>query len=296
MHLPCPVFDFHVHLYPDVLADKAVGHLTRCFGNPPAFDGTVDGAEEKLAATGLWGALNLPVATKADQVESINAWAARTNRGPIFSLATVHPDTPNIPDVLGQAKAAGFKGIKLHPEYQTFTLEDPRVEPIWETCTRLGLFVFLHAGGERVFKPPYHSSPTAIAALLARHPRLTLIAAHLGGFRMWDESEHVLIGQPLTLDLSHTLFWMPDKQIVRMIKNHGADRIVFGTDGPWQDCGKVLDAFLRLPLTTEEQQAILWENAVRLLGLRTFQHAGGPPAAPTITPHGRSADPQDARA
>ena len=274
----CPVFDFHVHLYPDLLASKAVSHLTHCFGNPPAFDGTVSGAKKKLSETGLRCALNLPVATKPDQVDSINAWAADNNCGPVYSLATVHPDTPDIPGVLAAAKAAGFKGIKLHPEYQNFTLDDPRMEPAWKACVDLDLFVFLHAGGERVFKPPYHSSPATLAALLARHPQLRLVAAHLGGFRMWDEAEQVLIVKNLTLDLSHTLFWMPDDQIVRMVKKHGADRIVFGTDGPWQDCGKVLAAFLKLPLAPEEQRKILWDNAVRLLNLQP--RAGEPACSP----------------
>lgn len=281
MKLLCPVFDFHVHLYPDPLASKAVSHLTRCFGNPPAFDGTVTGAKKKLSETGLRCALNLPVSTKPDQVDSINAWAAANNRGPVFSLATVHPDTPDIPAVLAAIQAAGFKGIKLHPEYQAFTLDDPRMEPVWDACADLGLFIFLHAGGERVFKPPFHSSPTTIAALLERHPRLTLVAAHLGGFQMWDESEQVLIGKNLTLDLSHTLFWMPDEQISRMIKNHGTDRIVFGTDGPWQDCGKVLEAFLKLPFSPEEQRKILWENAVRLLNLQPNTGTAGRVPAPT---------------
>ena len=267
MQPPCPVFDFHVHLYPDPLAAKAVAHLTERFGNPPAFDGTLGGLKSNLSKTGFCGALNLPVATKPDQVASINAWAAANNRSPVYSLATLHPDTPDIPAVLAAAKAAGFKGVKLHPEYQTFTLDDSRIEPAWEACADLGLFVFLHAGGERVFKPPYHSSPTSIAHLLARHPRLTLVAAHLGGFQMWDESEQTLVGKNVVLDLSHTLFWMPHAQITRMVKKHGADRIVFGTDGPWQEPAKILDAFLNIPLTASEQKKILWENAARLLVL-----------------------------
>jgi predicted TIM-barrel fold metal-dependent hydrolase len=267
MQPPCPVFDFHVHLYPDHLAAKAVGHLAQRFGNPPAFDGTVAGMKADLAASGIWGALNLPVATKPDQVDSINAWAATNNRRPVFSLATVHPDTEDIPGVLAAAKASGFRGIKLHPEYQAFTLDDPRMAPAWRACEELGLFVFLHAGGERVFKAPYHSTPTTIAALLARQPRLTVVAAHLGGFQMWDESEQVLVGKNLYLDLSHTLFWMPEEQIVRMVRNHGADKVVFGSDAPWQVPATVLGAFLRLPFTPDEQKRILWDNAARLLNL-----------------------------
>ncbi len=97
MKRDCPVFDFHVHLYPDHLAGKAVGSLAPRFGNPPAFDGTVGGMKANLAESGIRCALNLPVATKASQVDSINAWAAANNRGPVFSLATVHPHTADIP-------------------------------------------------------------------------------------------------------------------------------------------------------------------------------------------------------
>lgn len=267
MQLPCPAFDFHVHLYPDHLAGLAVGQLARRFGNAPAFDGTVSGMRADLAASGICGALNLPVATKADQVPSINAWAAAHNDGPVYSLATIHPDTADIPVALGDAKARGFKGVKLHPEYQAFTLDDPRLEPVWTGCAALGLFAFLHAGGERVFTPPFHTSPASIAALLTRQPNLTVVAAHLGGFQMWDEAEDAIIGKPLYLDLSHTLFWMPDAQIVRMVRNHGADRILFGTDAPWQTPARVLEAFLRLPFSEAERRLILWDNAARLLGL-----------------------------
>ena len=288
MQLPGPVFDFHVHLYPDHLAGKAVGALARRFGNPPAFDGTVGGMTADLAESGICGALNLPVATKADQVDSINAWAAANNRGPVFSLATVHPDSPDIPRVLAGAQAAGFKGVKLHPEYQDFTLDDPRVTPVWEACSGLGLFAFLHAGGERVFPAPYHSTPATLAALLARHPRLTVVAAHLGGFRMWDEAEALLVGKRLYLDLSHTLFWMPEAQLVRMVKRHGADRIVFGSDAPWQRPAAVLEAFLKLPFTAAEQRQILWANAAALLALQPTPRTGEPACSPPpSTPQAR---------
>ena len=262
-----PVFDCHVHLYPDKLATKAVGALAKRFGNPPAFDGTVAGLKADLARSGIRGALNLPVATRPDQVESINAWAAANNHGPVRSLATIHPDTPDIPATLDAIKAAGFRGLKMHPEYQTFTLDDPRVQPIWSGCAERGLLLFLHAGGERVFQAPYRTSPRTLAALLAAYPRLTVAAAHLGGFHMWDESEAELIGRPIYLDLSHTLFWMPDEQIVRMVRKHGTSRILFGTDAPWQSPATVLQAFLKLPFTASQQRQILWDNSATLFGI-----------------------------
>lgn len=261
------VFDFHVHLYPDELAEKAVSNLSEKFGNPPSFDGTVRDMTRLLAHNHFGGALNLPVATKPDQVSSINAWSIAINHAPIASLGTVHPDQEDISHTLRCIKQACLRGIKLHPEYQRFTLDDPRMQCVWETCRAENLFVYLHAGGERVFTPPFHTTPKAIAQLLTHYPGLTVIAAHLGGFQMWDESERELIGHKLYLDLSHTLCWMPDAQVFRMIRNHGADKIVFGSDAPWQDPATVLQAFLQLPLSAAEQRAILWQNARQLLNL-----------------------------
>ena len=86
---------------------------------------------------------------------------------------------------------------------------------------------------------------------------------------MWDEAEAVLAGQDVYLDLSHTFFWMPAGQILRIIRRHGARRILFGTDAPWQDPGEVLEAFLSLPLYESERRAICCDNACRLLGLFT---------------------------
>ena len=85
---------------------------------------------------------------------------------------------------------------------------------------------------------------------------------------MWDEAEAELIGRPIYLDLSHTLFWMPDEQIVRMVQRHGTSRILFGTDAPWQSPRAVLRAFLALPFTEHQQRQILWDNAAGLFGLK----------------------------
>ncbi|MDR1727093.1 MAG: amidohydrolase family protein [Acidobacteriota bacterium] len=264
------IFDFHVHLYPDALAAKAVAHLSARFGNPPAFDGSVRGAREDMGRSGISASLNLPVATKPEQAASINEWAAQVNAAAegVYSLATVHPDDPDMGRTLSGIARAGFRGIKLHPEYQAFSLDDPRVAPVWDECERLGLFVFLHAGGERVFQPPYRTSPATIARLLGDHPGLTVVAAHLGGFQMWDEAEELLAGKDVYLDLSHTFFWMPDEQIVRFVGKHGAERILFGSDAPWQSPAEVLAAFLRQPFSERDREAMLWGNAAGLMGLR----------------------------
>ena len=265
------VVDSHVHLYPDALARKVTNSIASRFGNSPAFDGTVGGCIEKNATSGIWLSLNLPVATKPESVEGMNrTWAEFTPvraKGGVVSLAALHPQVEDKPAEVERIAAAGFAGIKFHPEYQLFRFNDPAMDDTWAAMSELGLVAYLHAGGERVFNPPYHSTPSDIATLHLRFPKLKIVAAHLGGFGMWNEAEDSLVGTGVYLDLSHTFFWTGDEQIFRMIRAHGADRILFGTDAPWQDPAEVLEAFLKLPLTEAERRAICNTNACNLFNL-----------------------------
>lgn len=260
------VIDSHVHLYPDKIADKVTETLGERFGNPPAFTASVEGCRRHSERFGIDVSLNLPVATDPSQVRHTNEWAAKINAagGSVISLAALHPDCEAKSALIKELAAAGFRGIKFHPEYQLFRLDDPRMEEVWEEMSRWGLVAYLHAGGERVFEPPFHSSPREVLALQQRHPALKLVAAHLGGFGMWEESEAELCGSPVYLDLSHVFGWTEEERIFRMIKKHGAQRILFASDAPWQDPATVLKAFLKLELTAAEREAILYGNAARL--------------------------------
>lgn len=263
-----PVIDAHVHLYPDFLAKKVVPDLAGRFGNEPSFDGTIDGCAAKNAECGIRAALNLPVATKPESVFRTNRfWAEAVDlraKDGIRSLAAFHPLLADQPAELEHIVSCGFAGLKMHPEYQRFGFGDPSMDEVWAAMSDLGLVAYLHAGGERVFAGPYRSNPLEIAKLQRRFPRLKIVAAHLGGFGMWDEAEALLAGTSTYLDLSHTFFWMSKDQIFRMICKHGADRILFGSDAPWQDAGKVLEEFLTLPLGRDEQEAICFRNAAEL--------------------------------
>ncbi len=272
MQLDFPVIDAHVHLYPDALAVKVVPSLGAKFGNPPAFDGTVAGCCANHATAGILASLNLPVATDAHQVAHTNDfWSAftpsHTTTQGIFSLAAFHPCVPEKGIALEQIARTGFTGVKFHPEYQNVYLNDPGMDEVWAAMSDFDLVAYLHAGGERVFQAPYHSSPSEIRRLHQRFPKLKIAAAHLGGFAMWDEAEEVLMGQDVYLDLSHTFFWMDAAQILRLIQKHGAHRILFGTDAPWQTPREVLAAFLALPLTATEQKAICYTNTKELFKL-----------------------------
>jgi predicted TIM-barrel fold metal-dependent hydrolase len=273
-----PVFDSHVHIFPDAVALPAVTAMGKAAGIEPDYDGTRDGLVRRLQDAGCDGAMNCPVATAPKQVRSINDWCASINEWPVLSLGSVHPDFPNPAAELERIHSLGLFGIKLHPEYQSFTLDDPRLDPIWDTCAGLGLPVVIHAGEDIGFEPPYHSDPAALAKLVERVPGLTVIAAHLGGYRNWDQVEDCLTGCPIYLDLSFALGELPDEQVLRIIAKHGAHRILYGTDAPWQNPCDYLRRFSALPLRDRDRRWILWDNAAELFGL---DMPAEPPTEPT---------------
>ena len=267
MNTPCPVFDSHTHVFPDAIGPRVVAQLSATLRDPPSYNGTRAGLLQKMTEAGITGCLNAPVATRADQVTTINTWAAEQNRWPMISFGAMHPDYPDIPAELQRVQALGMKGVKLHPEYQSFTPDEPRLSQVWRTCRELGLIVLLHSGNDWLFPTPCRAAPAVIGRVLRAWPGLQMIAAHFGGFQLWDEVERELVGLPVYLDTSFTVGYAPDEQFLRMVRRHGVENVLFGTDAPWQDQPATLAAFRGLPLTTAEQKAMLWDNAERLFGL-----------------------------
>lgn len=275
----CPIFDSHTHVFPDNIGPRVVAQLGAAIPEPPSYDGTRAGLLRKQAQAGICGCLNAPVATRVDQVTTINTWAAGLNRWPMLSLGAMHPDFPDIRTELQRVKSLGLPGVKLHPEFQQFSPDESRLDPIWQLCCDLELIVLLHAGNDCFFAPPCRAAPAVIARVVRKWPALRLIAAHFGGFQLWDEVERDLIGLPVYLDTSFAIGHLPDEQFVRMARRHGMNRILFASDGPWQDSTAALTAFQRLPLTPAEQEAILWKSAASLFGLSEFELQARSPTA-----------------
>ena len=260
------VFDSHVHTFPDPVAARALQYLSAKSGIKPCADGTRQGLLASMANAGITGALNCPIATRPDQVRSINDWAVRQNAWPVLSFGSIHPDYPEPETELRRVKELGLGGIKLHPEYQEFQPDDPRLARTWAACQELGLSVYLHAGEDIGYPPPCKAPPHLLRQLLAAYPRLRVAAAHFGGWRLWHEVDRELIGHHLYLDVCFVLGFLPDDQLVDMIRRHGVERVLFASDSPWRDQAADLQTFTALPLTPDEQRRILWDNAAELFG------------------------------
>lgn len=258
--------DFHVHFYPEKVAAKAIS-FTRTLGMAPALDGTRSALEESMSVNGIDFCVGMPVATSPENNASINRYAAANNCGRIKMFGSVHPRSANPADIVREIKDLGLSGVKVHPEYQDFNFEEPVLYPIWEKCIELDLPLLTHAGEDIAYKPPFHTSPARLAAFHRRFPELRLVAAHFGGYRMWDEVETCLLGSGVYLDISLAVEELPPERLTAMIRRHGVGKVLFATDSPWMSQKSALEKFDRLDLTAEERRRILSDNALALLAV-----------------------------
>jgi len=263
------IIDFHTHYYPDKIVDRAVEHAKEFLKFAPATDCTRSGLVESMQKAGIDYSLALPLANTPDNVRGVNRWAQINNQAPVFLLGSIHPQTANPAKMISQIAAMGLKGIKVHPEFQNFCFDDESLFAIWEACIENDIFVLTHTGGDVAFPAPYNSDPRRLKIFHERFKKLKLVLAHLGSWGMWDEVEEFIVGLPVYLDLAFTLGRIDDEQLVRIIRRHGAERVLFGTDSPWCDQEEALKHFRSLPLTDKEKELILGLNAAKLLDINS---------------------------
>lgn len=262
------IFDTHTHVFPDKIAAKTLAALSKLSGNLPYWtEGTFDSLASKAIDAGYSGWMNCPVATRPGQAEKINIHAAEHNHWPSLSLGGLHPLDSAPIDIVHQILDLGLHGIKFHPEYQEFNLLDKGMEAIWTECENKALPVLIHAGNDIGFKPPYHSKPADFKELSRRHQGLTIVAAHMGGWLCWNQSEDVYADSKyeLYIDTSFSMPYMEDKsQFLRIIRAIGAKHVLFGTDSPWQDLQAAINDVKNCGLTQDELNDIFWLNAQKV--------------------------------
>ena len=263
-------FDFHTHAFTDALAERAVSGLSETSGITPATDGTVAGLRRKMVENGIDRALLLPVATKPSQQTTINNWAAEIMGDGLYCCGTVHPDAEDAVREVERIKSLGLCGVKFHSEYQKFAPDEERMFPVYEKIAELGLIAVFHGGWDPYSEDIVRATPQSFAALAEAFPHLTIVAAHLGGLGMWDDVERYTAGkyENLWFDVGVISRYIDDEQLLRIIRKQGADKVLFGSDCPWDDPANEIAMINRLPLTEKEKELIFHENAERLLKLR----------------------------
>ena len=268
------IIDFHTHIFPDKIAMRAIRvleeNIEKIQGKQQhaVIPATLDGLKESMRSNNIDMSVVLPIATSVSQSTSINSFAANINgRDGIISFGSLHPMQEDWEETLYDIKEKGLPGIKLHPEYQQFYIDSPESVRILKKCEELGLLVTLHAGNDPGIEPPVHCMPDRLRRVLDIVSGENIIAAHLGGWRAWDDVEKYLAGTPIYLDTACIMDDIPREQLLRIIENHGCDKILFATDSPWEVQGDTVRDLSGLGIGEENLNKIFSENAVKLLKL-----------------------------
>ena len=260
--------DFHTHIYPDRVARSTVTAVRQRSGIDAYTDGTLEGLKKSMKGAGIDLSVVAAVATKPEQVASIHRWLKTIRQPGIETLAAMHPADPLNPEKMKMLKREGFRGFKLHPDYQNFFVDDPRMYPMYEKVAAEGMFILFHAGMDRGLPHPVHATPKRLADVHRAVPGLCMIAAHLGGEDAYEETALHLLGRDIYMDTSFVLRKMPGIFLEPFLREHPAERLLFASDSPWGDQKEELQFLLRLPyLTDADKEKICFSNAALLLGL-----------------------------
>jgi predicted TIM-barrel fold metal-dependent hydrolase len=257
--------DIHTHAFPDELTGKAMKILEKEGDIKAHLDGRVSSLLESMDRYGIEKSVVCSIATKPSQFDPIFEWSTKIRTERIIPFPSIHPDDPKATERIAQLKKEGFKGIKFHPYYQDFNIDEARLFPIYEKISEENLIVLMHTGFDFAFEKVRKADPVQILKVLGNFPSLKMITTHLGAWDDWDEVVRLFKGKKIYMEISFSLEFL-EKEVARnIILNHPREYIFFGTDSPWTDQGKTLSLLKGLELGQEMENLILRENAVNLL-------------------------------
>ena len=263
------IIDFHTHVFPDELAEKALATLLANLDNlyTPVHNGTFSGLLRNMDEWNIDISVIQPIVTKQSQTQKTNEWARSICSDRIISFGSIYPHTDDYKRDIDFVVDLGLKGLKFHAEYQNFTIDDHKMLKIYDYALSKGLMILHHGGADPGMSLPYKSSPRQFAKIVDAMKGGIIVAAHLGGHAQWDDVEKYLVGKNIYLDTSMGFEYFSQEQFLRIVKNHGADKVLFASDSPWSNAKTEIAHLKALPISEREKENIFSDNAKRLLKL-----------------------------
>ena len=259
------IINAHCHSYPEKIAERAVMGIRDFYDLDMSLNGKLDDLIRDGNKVGVTHYLIHSVATTPKQVKSINEFIAESvNTHPdLFTgFGTLHPDSDDIQGDFDHLIELGLKGVKLHPDFQQFAMDEERAFKIGEVVSEAKVPMQVHCGDFRY----NYSNPEQIKPFLDEFPDIPFIGAHFAGWSMWEDATEKLAGIPnLYVDVSSSLYALTSETALDLIHAYGADRVLWGSDYPMWECDSEMAYFDKIDLTKKERSQILWENAAKLL-------------------------------
>lgn len=260
------IIDFHTHCFPDKLFGTAIKKLSFAAGIMPEADGSKDGLLKSMEENKVDVSVVLSVATNGKQQKNVNDFAESLKCKEIIPFGSVYPNAPDALCELERIKSLGMKGVKFHPEYQNFYIDDDKMVKIYKKISSLDLITVFHSGADYGYPPPYHTDVRRIKKALS-HFDSPVVLAHWGGLDMRCEVLKELCGENVYFDVSYGYGNISKYYAQKIIEKHGTDKILFGSDSPWHKPAWERFLLETLELSDEDKEKIYHKNAEKLLNL-----------------------------
>lgn len=257
------IIDFHTHIYPEAIADKATKSIRDFYEmDEGGVHGTASFLLEQGKSAGVEEFVILPVALKPGHVRHINQTIidAAAQHPEFHGFGTVHASMDHMEEELVFIEQNGLHGIKIHPDTQLFNIDDERLFPMYDYIQGK-MPIMLHTGDPRYD----YSHPRRVLNVLKQFPKLEVIGAHFGGWSMAGEAYELLKDTHCWVDLSSSRQFMSEADFYKYINAYGADRVLFGTDFPLWDPKVEVEHFMQLRLSDSDREKIAYRNAERIL-------------------------------
>lgn len=266
--------DIHAHAFPDAIVARAMATLQEDCPWLAQGCGSIAGLKQAMAANNIEKSAVCGIATKPGQWQGILDWITNVLavEDCFIPFASLHPDDENHYEILATIKAAGVNAIKFHPMYQNFLMDEQRMNPLYEAAESLGMLIAIHCGRDLGYPEDIklnQAGPGRLINVVEKFSGLKILCLHMGGFLMWDDVEKYLVGSRVYFETSFSLTHMKPEQFIRIVKNHGDDKICFGSDWPWIDQGNMWREILACDLGEQANDNIFRHNAVRLLEIES---------------------------
>ena len=262
------IFDSHVHIYPEKIADKASDTIGKFYDIKMAFNGSISMLLDECEKAGVNRCLVHSVATTREQVQKINDFISMSVKeypDKFVGFGSLHPSmsAEEVDEEVKRMISIGLCGIKLHPDFQFFAIDDKHAMEMYEAIDgRLPLL--FHTGDTRYS----YSNPHRLAAAAKRFPKQKMIGAHFGGYTEVDSALKCLPDlENVYVDSSSSLAFITPEKAKECVKAYTEDKIFFGTDYPMWSATDELQRIDRLDLTETAREKIFYRNICGFLGI-----------------------------
>ena len=261
------IIDFHTHVFPDKIAHKTIELLSERADIPSYSMGDVETTLKSMDEAEIDISVVLGIATNAKQNENVNNFAIELNKHERFvAFGSVHPEA-NWRYELDRLSDSGIKGIKLHPDYQDFFVDDEKMQPIYEYILKKDFIISFHSGLDLGLPEPIHCTPERISNTLSLFSGEKVVFAHMGSMADFEGCSKYLWGRDVYIDNSVFPFYTDSEKHKAAILSHSEDKILFATDLPWSSQAESVKKLKELDLGEEKTEKILYKNAVKILGI-----------------------------